>query len=44
MTKNQMRQKLKGQPSFWFCPIPKIKNSEILESLLLLQILAEVLA
>ena len=27
-------------PSFWFCPIPKIKNSEISESFLLLKFLA----
>ena len=26
-------------PSFWFCPIPKVENSEISESVLLLQIL-----
>ena len=46
--KNELRQKLKGHnkvhkkwtfprfQSFWFCPIPKIKNSEILQICLLL--------
>ena len=29
-------------PSFQFCPIPKIENSEISESVILLQIFTEI--
>ena len=36
------KRKLTRFPSFRFCCIPKIENSEILESVLLLQIMTEV--